>query len=170
MLSILSLLLLSMAIHNPDGEESRFWNHAAVVYAQITRVESVDPIRNTIYFRPIATLTGDFDAAFQGERSASAAIGSAELTLIAKAPKKDAKVILLLDIIESRRLVIRNGAAPFLPKDDQGNRPCLIDVTGFDDPKVTETIENLRKLRGKQREEAEQKAAAAKKATEKNGK
>jgi hypothetical protein len=29
--------------------------------------------------------------------------------------------------------------------------------------KVTEAIENLRKLRGKQREEAEQKAAAAKK-------
>ena len=54
--------------------------------------------------------------------------------------------------------------------------PCLIEVTGFDDPKVTETIENLCKLRGKQREEAEKakaerKAAAAKKpATEKAGK
>ena len=46
-------------------------------------------------------------------------------------------------------------------------RPALFEVTGFDDPKVAETIENLRKLRGKQREEAEKAKAEQKPAAEK---
>jgi hypothetical protein len=35
----------------------------------------------------------------------------------------------------------------------------LVTVEGFDDPKVTETIENLRKIRAKHREEAEKREA-----------
>jgi hypothetical protein len=37
----------------------------------------------------------------------------------------------------------------------------IIEVTGFDDPKVTETIEKLRKLRAAHRAEGEKKAPAA---------
>jgi hypothetical protein len=62
----------------------------------------------------------------------------------------------------------------FFPENDRLDWPALFEVTGFDDPKVTETIENLRKLRGKQREDAEkakaEKEAQQKAAAEKKGK
>jgi hypothetical protein len=60
----------------------------------------------------------------------------------------------------SQSYAIPTGSASFFPIDKNGGRPCVFEVSGFDDPKVAETIENLRKLRGKQREEAEKKAAA----------
>lgn len=41
-------------------------------------------------------------------------------------------------------------------------RPDIFEVTGFDDPKVTETVENLCKVRGKQCEEAEKEAVELK--------
>jgi hypothetical protein len=44
----------------------------------------------------------------------------------------------------------------------------MFEVTGFDDPNVTNTIENLRELRGKQRDEAEKAKAEQKAAAKKN--
>jgi hypothetical protein len=79
-------------------------------------------------------------------------------------------VVVFLECDTNGDYSIPNGNASFFPKDDRGFRPCIFEVTGFDDPKVTETIENLRKLRGKQREEAEKAKAEQKAAAEKNGK
>jgi len=58
--------------------------------------------------------------------------------------------------------LVPNGTVKFVP-----GHVGIVEVTGFDDPKVTETIENLRKLRGKQREEAEKSKAEQKPAAEK---
>jgi hypothetical protein len=85
------------------------------------------------------------------------------LTAIKAPPRKGAKVVVVIRKIGSNPIYsIENGHAGFFPRDKNGDQPCLFEVTGFDDPKVTETIDNLRKLRGKQRAEAE-KAQAEKK-------
>jgi hypothetical protein len=83
------------------------------------------------------------------------------VTVIASVPKKGSKVVVLIsgkEPDEHGRYYIAPSQVLFFPKDSYGDKPALCEVTGFDDPKVTEIIENLRKLRGKQREEAEQKA------------
>ena len=90
--------------------------------------------------------------------------------LLREAPQKGATAVVLLvrrNVGAKTTYWIPSSSVPCFPRLGQqpfpDARPALCEVTGFDDPKVTETIENLRKLRGKQREEAEQKAAAEKK-------
>ena len=111
---------------------------------------------------------GEFDAGFWFGPMLSA---------IHKAPPSGAKVIVVVQrlFLPSDKVgySIPNGAAAFFPEIEWPDtspptkvRPCLVEVTGFDDPKVTETIENLGKLRGKQREQAEKQAAAEKKDAE----
>ncbi len=177
MLSSILLVLLSFAgqaiMHGADGKLARYWDFASVVYAEVTDIAREERDRNIpnqdygsfrIELKPIATLAGTLDPAYMGEIHTGASIGS-EISVILKTPAKGAKVLVVIERInwnDQEYFGIPNGGATFFPQDKSGHRPCLIEVTGFDDPKVTETIEKLRKLRGKQREEAEQKAAEKK--------
>jgi hypothetical protein len=112
-------------------------------------------------------LTGNFDPALTGEINAGVWIGGL-ISDIRQSPKTGAKVIVVIQDAQWKGktvYMIPNGGASFLLEIDCNDtfppskeRPCLFEVTGFEDPKVTETIENLRKLRGKQREESEENA------------
>jgi hypothetical protein len=156
----------------PEGNSAEYWRNAAVQYAEVLKVEAPEHGMDIIHLKPLAVLTGTCDAAYQEEITANAWTGLV-VSKIAKPPVKGAKVLVVGSFNWTdngkRYLFIPNGDATFFPEIDRPNwphpikdRPCLFEVTGFDDPKVTETIENLRKLRGKQREEAE-KAEAEKK-------
>jgi hypothetical protein len=159
-------------------DTSQFWNKegAFVIYADVLDVKQETADRaGELLLRPIATLSGDFDSASSADISVSVAMGSVYYAIIST-PAKGSKVVVLVKRVPA----IPNSAStdvlrvpnafvscfPVAPewkaKGIEG-RPPLFEVTDFDGPKVTETIENLRKLRGKQREEAEQKAAEEKK-------
>jgi hypothetical protein len=143
-----------------DGTPAAYWNNALVVYAEVIGVELGSPSPACLVeLNPIAVLSGTLDPALQGSISASANIRLRH-TLITEFPKKGQKVIVLLERDGDGKYQIPDAIIKFFPK--QRYMP-IFEVTGFDDPMVTETIENLHKLRGKQREEAEQKAAAEKK-------
>jgi hypothetical protein len=159
----LLIVTAQFAIVGADGQPAEVWDSSAVLYAKVLSVEQRGPHTYLICLKPLATLTGEFDSAYRGDVLIGPAIGSREFTDIEVVPAIGAKVVVLIDRSGQPIYTVRNGRAQFFPKNERGNAPCLFEVTGFDDPKVTETIENLRKLRGKQREEAEQKAVAEKK-------
>jgi hypothetical protein len=155
----------------PAVEDPSFWadGGASVLYAEIRGYTQPGPGKLTV--RPLATLSGELDSAMKDDIVADTRIvgiiGGGQLH---EPPAKGAKVILLLCHRfqnDNDSYWIPSSNVSCFPKSQQqpfpDARPALFEVTGFDDPKVTETIENLRKLRGKQREEAEQKAAAEKK-------
>jgi hypothetical protein len=154
-----------------DTIQSQWDQYLTVFYAEVVDTQPHEhvPIRVTNWYirlKPLATLSGHLDAACVGEITADAAISNGNVSVIASVPKKGSKVVVLVtgkEPDEHGHYYIAPSDVLFFPKDSNGNKPALCEVTGVDDPKVTETIENLRKLRGKQREEAEQKAAAEKK-------
>jgi hypothetical protein len=166
------ILLLFQTVSAPassdqlvDGTRAAYWNNAAIVYAGVIGFELGSPSPACIVeLNPIAVLGGTLDPALQGSVRASARIRLRH-TVITEYPKTGQKVIVLLERDGDGKFQIPDAIVKFFPK----RRGCmpLFEVTGFEDPMVTETIENLRKLRGKQREEAEQKAAAEKNSAEK---
>ena len=166
-LTILMGALGQFAIHSPPADEPKTWEFCSVVFATVVAYEDLH-FAGRVKLVPLATLSGNLDSALEGEVTAGAEIGNLETTDILTAPRVGTKVIVFLARDINGNYRIPNGGASFFPKSDIGANPCICEVTGFDDPKVTETIENLRKLRGKQREEAEQKAAAKKKSADKN--
>ncbi len=130
--------------------------------------------------RPIATLAGKLDPAFAPDIRVGASAGDLYGVAIRKSPAKGTQIVALIvhgiaprDAPEIQRhreyYYIPNAGISCFPLDNnpQVGRTPLFEVTGFDDPKVTETIENLRKLHGKQREEAEKAKAEQKSAAEK---
>ncbi len=150
------------------GTEARVWEHVAVVYAEVLDAKQQDdsPSKWKLRLRPLATLTGHFDAAENDDLEAMALMRNFAVSHIVNVPVKGTKVIALLGgvgVANDDLYSIPPGDAVITPVNENGDRPCLFEVTGFDDPKVTETIENLRKLRGQQCEEAEKAAASEKK-------
>jgi hypothetical protein len=151
---------------SPDVNNPAYWDRAAVVYAEITKVSLESVATYKIQIHPIATLTGDFDSAYHDDLSAYASFGNVMVSDRQKPPQEGTKAIVIFDWGTEKysdQYWITDRGASFMPIDKRGMRPSICEVTGFDDPKVTETIENLRKLRGRQREETERKAAAEKK-------
>ena len=140
------------------GSSEKYWQNSAVFYAEITKIDTHDG-RDTISFRPVALLGGSVDPSAYPEITATTWFGP-EVSAIEEKPAVGAKAIILVEHFAN--WFVPNGGVDFLP-----DHVAICPVTGFDDPKVTETIENLRKLRGKQREEAE-KAAAEKAQSGKN--
>ena len=124
-----------------------------VLYAEVTATEGFEKASGRIQLSPLATLAGRFDAAYMGEIEALATIGI-PVSAIAKVPAKGTKVIVILNRVMNKpdhlEYQIPNASIDALPIIGQGRRPAIVEVTSFDDPKVTETIENLRKLRGQQ--------------------
>jgi hypothetical protein len=154
----------SCAVIGADGTDPRLWESGSVLYAEVVNVEHNVGNTYRIALRPIATLSGSFDPAIHTEISTNASIGDqlVDGSLIRKVPEKSAKVVVLVQRLVSppsqpNSYGIPNGPLNF------GSGIGLVEVSGFDDPKVTEMIESVRKIRSKQREEAEQKAAAEKK-------
>jgi hypothetical protein len=163
--ALFCLLLLGEAIViGTDGKNADQWNGSSVIYAVVKAVTKDKHGMYTVQLEPLATLTGRFDPAYDGEIAPHVQIDgplAIDGSTIEHVPEKGTKVLAFVgnDIHPKNYTpTILNGSVTFMP----GGRG-LAEVTGFDDPKVTETIENLRKLRGKQREETEQKAAAEKK-------
>jgi hypothetical protein len=170
MMSSIVIAIVSIASHcgigdvATEGTLERYWKIAAVMYADVVSVEKGEYGtlgEYVIQLKPLATLSGDFDSAFQGRVYAHAFVGGN--SMIKEPPMAGTKVIVLVSHADAASSRIPDGSVTFFPEISNHHRPGIFPVTSFDDPKVTETIENLRKLRGKQREEAEQKAVAEKK-------
>ena len=135
-----------------------------VVYAEVKNVQQTEGPSHIIKLDPLSTLMGDLDPSMEVSISAAVSIGG-NVSEIAEPPPVGAKVICLLSRVTSKtrrdniRFTITNGVMTHFPKQINGKEsPAMFIVSGFDDPKVKETIENLRKYRAKDREEAEQKA------------
>lgn len=162
-------MLLFGGIITKDGTEAGYWDNKAVVYCEITKVEAVretakmnrqlvEGQTTTVVLKPIAALTGTIDPTSVPTIRAYTVFGlkwCGELTQ----PTDGAKAIVVIETYGEGKFAIPNGAVLYMP-----DKLGICEVKNFDDPKVTETIENLRKLRGKQREEVDQKTGEKKKA------
>jgi hypothetical protein len=165
------------AIATAIADEKRFWDDTAVLYAKVSAVDFDRHDGHILRITPIATLTGPVDAAQYEELSAHITIDPGTgVGLISSsftaAPRIGSNVIVTVtwntawNKLNGKQTFFVPGSNVFFMPGRMG----LVEVTGFDDPKVTETIENLRKLRGKQREEAEKAKAEQKSVTEKKDK
>jgi hypothetical protein len=170
--ALLAIVCTHGALADGLGAESN--ERAPVVLAEVTAVQRDAAGDCNLHLRPIATLMGVLDPLQDEDISAFYAMDIPSTVPFGDAtelPMKGQKAIVVLVHQSQPRATIYSvpfGPVPFMPKNKLGILSGLCQVTGFDDPKVTETIENLRKLRGKQREDAEkakaeQNAAAAKK-------
>ena len=121
-----------------------FWHAGAVVYAEVADVKPDESSGILIRLKPFATLSGQLDPAFQGEIPAHAIIDSYSIKTseIKKAPAKGAMVLAV--VVDTRTADgtqiywVPNGQVKFL-----AGHVGIVEVKGFDDPKVTETIENF---------------------------
>jgi hypothetical protein len=150
-----------------DGTERGYWNSTGVVYCEIVKVEVVHKVSEinghpapsstiTVVLKPIATLAGTIDPSTQSTIRAYAEFGFGWSAML-DPPTEGSKAVVVIDRYE-KGFSIPNGGVLYMP-----DKVAITEVKDFDDPKVTKTIDNLRKLRGRQREEAEQKAVAQKK-------
>ncbi len=154
---ILIGLWATAVIQDENGDPPAYWKNAAVIYARIDDVKKVLGDQYKLRLRGIATLTGEYDTAAENIIDVDVRIqwGQRAVQFV---PPRGVHVIALIQRDRNGSYFIPDVRPRFLAAPEP-----LITVTGFDDPKVTETIENLRKLRGKQREEAEKAAASEKK-------
>jgi hypothetical protein len=142
-------------------KDAFFWDNHAVIYAEITEVKK-DRGSYFVDLLPFATLTGKWDAAFDRQVTAGVWVTpetAPNASMINEVPKKGTKVVASI----ARPMVLKGASWFGLPNGPvmfMAQNKGTIEVTGFDDPKVTETIEKLPKLRAKQREEAEKNAPA----------
>lgn len=142
------------------------WQQLAVLYAEVgdaeklvdgKRVKLTEKDRTKeslgdcyIQLKPLATLTGNFDCALHKEFVVHASIRGFGLQLqpsdIPRVPGEGAKVIVLVHW-RSGKYNVRQDSVAFFPKNEENNRPALCPVENFEDPKVKEVIEALRKIR-----------------------
>ena len=120
-------------------------------------IPSTANTQGTLHIRPLATLSGGLDAALAGDILAHASMSGSYGDVILTPPGKGSNIVVLLRRVkrcmadrESEYIWIPRAFVSCFPVDPRwtqrgvDGRPPLFEVTGFDDPKVTETIENLR--------------------------
>lgn len=136
------------------------WRASAVVYADIIGYEATGTAR----VRPIATLTGNLDAAYVSDIDAEIHFG--DKSAIRERPHVGVKALVLLKRDEAGKYSIPDTPVDYFPADDHGNHPAYFEVLGFDNEDVDKVIENVRSLRAKDREAAQKKDSAEKKVPE----
>ena len=109
-----------------DVQNLHYWESATVVYAEVLDVVRDEHDRDipnkdsgsfTIVLKPIATLTGRFDPAYEQEIRASVTIGFG-LSDIVKPPTKGAKVLTVVERTvwdDKEWFVIPSGGGPIFP-------------------------------------------------------
>jgi hypothetical protein len=171
---VLTCALALGGITTSDGTERGYWNSTGVVYCEIMKVEvmreiveingqSASSSTTKVVLKPIATLAGTIDPSSPSTIRADAEFGVGWSAMY-EPPAEGSKAVVVIDRYENQ-FSIPNGGVLYMP-----NKRAIMEVNAFDDPKVTETIENLRKLRSQQHEKAEQTKAEQKAAAEKKGK
>jgi hypothetical protein len=161
---IFSAFATQSAVVDIDGKDAHYWTYASVVYCEVISSDEYEKNRYKLALKPIATFTGSLDSALHDRLVFENIVANKMFDGIAyDIPANGSKVVVVVEDYtntEKPHYFIPPGPVHFMPRGHG-----LIEVTGFDDPKVTETIENLRKLRGKQREDAEKQSAAEKKSS-----
>src|SRR3954471_20641946 len=152
-LSIVNILfsLATLTSVQSAGVAAISWKHQSVIFATVSDATQNSPTEWTLKLKTLATLSGELDSALMGEISANVLVRPL-VSQIPEAPAKGTKIVVVVtypQVGDVLNFWIPAGSAAFFPTNQHGDNPCLFEVTGFDDPKVTETIENLRKLRGK---------------------
>jgi hypothetical protein len=139
------------------------WDTQAVIYAEVEEVRTLEngmPRKISkqeylseslgdvmISLRPLATLTGNLDAALHDKLIAAAHVGRTfSNSDILKAPSEGSKVVVFVHKYDGK-YIITHGGVSFFPQDKRHRRSAIFEVTGFDDPRVKEVIETLHKLR-----------------------
>src|SRR5947208_1010759 len=95
------LLLASMAIGGTDGKVAAYWERGFVLYAEVMEVRPVTHSSYKIRLKPLATLTGNFDAAFENELDVEAVIGSLNTGIIMRPPEKGSRILVLVQDVMS---------------------------------------------------------------------
>jgi hypothetical protein len=157
-LGILTQCSLTKAQSSPPKK----WDWRAVIYAEVGDIEKIEGNKRTklgkdergdvflfageyiVHLKPLATLTGNFDAALHPEIGVRVYMGrGGRSSMISRAPAVGAKVIALIGFDMAEYQVSR------LDVELLHGRPAMFEVTNFEDPQVKQVIELLRKERAK---------------------
>jgi hypothetical protein len=151
--------------NNASAELPKKWKNQGVLYAEVREVKKLEKEGErklsdkelssdslgevAIYLTPLATLTGGIDAASQDELRVVCHLGrgpSFTPSVLLNAPKPGAKIIAWLHR-NNDYYATSPERVEFFPENERGRRPAIFEVASFDDPKVGETMQNLRKMR-----------------------
>jgi len=129
------------ALPSIEGTEPKLWSEFSVVYAHVASVAKVGASRVAVTLCVDATLTGGFDAAAQSLLHTE--LSYAEMSSVREAPKANSHVIAVLYLRPGDdRYTITSAIVRFMP-----GEASIVEVEGFDDPKVAAVISRLRALR-----------------------
>jgi len=136
-----------------DTEHAKFWDDAAVVYAEVNDYQRPNGKGAVIEFWPIATLTGALDSALSGKITATADIGTVGARIL-RVPANGSKVVVLLerkDAASGQSYRVPNAPIEFFPANENGDHPAMFEVNGVDDARVQKAVTQLRELRSRHR-------------------
>ena len=117
----LMIILVSIVVGS-DGENASMWDGgASVIYAEVTAVERDQNGNYQVRLLPIATLTGKYDAALDGERIVSVVVTpeiAPEASTINDVPKMGTKVLAAVDkpMKDVTICSIANGPVTYMPQ------------------------------------------------------
>jgi hypothetical protein len=132
-----------------SGAEEGFWKNKAVVYAEVVSVANVEQNRGRLTLQVKATLSGSYDAAARPVMEADL-FHSRLYNGIRRLPPANTRVVAVLErqetVAPGRVSDPRYWVLPYETRFMPGSAP-LIEVAGFDDPKVTDILTRLREVR-----------------------
>lgn len=144
------------------GTETNLWKEMSVVYGRVTGVAIPERGLAEVTLAVETTLTGKVDAAATGVLRVDLRYG-AIISSVGYAPRAGKQVVVVLKRDEmGDRYLIPSATMAFMPLTELGppdeqpplagvewgkSHASIMEVTGFDDPKVAEVIARLRELR-----------------------
>src|SRR5436189_1344903 len=140
---LLILELFTVAgVEVTTGTDANYWNDSFVVYAEFLSAKKTTGTHYVVRVKPIATLAGTYDPSAHSDIIAETEIGSTigDGSEIPTVPKKNSKILIVIDrrsISATKRNFVPSGPVLFM-----AGRRGMIEVSGFDDEKVSDTIEN----------------------------
>jgi hypothetical protein len=130
-----------------------FWQDFSAVYAYVVSTTETGPAHLRVRLEIFATFAGAYDAAQKPMLESDLYYGtSGALNKPPAVPSRVVAIVQRLRDVNGRlldRYVIPSAFMTFMP-----NEAAILEVNGFDDPKVQEVISRLRRLRAPSKDAA----------------
>jgi hypothetical protein len=140
---LLATTAFGMVRQTQDGKTERFWDNHILVYAETSEFKPVDNRVGvyTLKVRIKAVVTGDFDPASGREIVAEMYLHYDDSAPVSRGKSSSSALVLLEREGDGYR--VPSYGYRFMPP----HGSAVLEVTGFDDPKVAVVIKHIRKLR-----------------------
>lgn len=139
------------ASYTIDGRTEETWSKGAL-FVVVATVKTVHPVErmpedattHVVTLVPHATLAGSFDAGLQPEITAPMSVGLYETSIKSAPPAESLAIVVVLRRKEHPSLCVAGATIAFVP-----GGSALTVVTGWDDPRIAETLKRIQTARAK---------------------